>query len=84
MKKILLTIIFLLFSHSALADDATNAVANFKKSPQVKKFFDHAYGYAIFPNVGKGGFGIGGSYGEGSVYKQGGQKFTFKEIGKKD
>jgi len=71
MKKILLTVIFLLFSHSALADDATNAVANFKKSSQVKKFFDNAYGYAIFPNVGKGGFGIGGSYGEGSVYKQG-------------
>lgn len=71
MKKILLTVVFLIFSHSVLADDATNAVANFKKSTQVKKFFDDSYGYAIFPNIGKGGFGIGGSYGEGTVYKQG-------------
>ena len=61
----------LMFSFSSIADDSTNAVANFKKSPQVKTFFDQAYGYAIFPNVGKGGFGIGGAYGEGSVYKQG-------------
>ncbi|PCH96504.1 MAG: hypothetical protein COB83_05530 [Gammaproteobacteria bacterium] len=71
MKKILLTIIFLMFSHSTLADDSTNAVENFKKSAQVKRFFDSAYGYAIFPTIGKGGFGIGGSYGEGAVYEQG-------------
>jgi len=71
MKKIFLAIIILMFSLSVLADDNTKAVANFKKSPQVKKFFDNAYGYAIFPTIGKGGFGIGGSYGEGSVFKQG-------------
>jgi len=71
MKKALLTIVFLIFSLSALADDNTNAVANFKKSAQVNKFFDTAYGYAIFPTIGKGGFGIGGSYGEGTVYEQG-------------
>ena len=30
-----------------------------------------AYGYAIFPEVGKGGFVVGASHGEGAVYKKG-------------
>ena len=54
-----------------MASESNDAVANFKQSEQVNKFFENAYGYAIFPSVGKGGFGIGGAYGEGSVYKQG-------------
>jgi lipid-binding SYLF domain-containing protein len=70
MKNLFLTLVILMFSFPLLADDKS-ATANFKKSEQVKEFFDNAYGYAIFPSVGKGGFGIGGSYGKGSVYKQG-------------
>jgi lipid-binding SYLF domain-containing protein len=34
-------------------------------------FVNRAYGYAIFPNVGKGGLVAGGAYGKGSVYEQG-------------
>ncbi len=68
MKKIFLALIVFLLSSTVLANDTSEAVANFKKSAQVKRFFDQAYGYAIFPTVGKGGFGIGGSYGEGSVF----------------
>lgn len=34
-----------------------------------QEFFSNAYGYAIFPTIGKGGFGIGGAHGEGKVYK---------------
>lgn len=30
-----------------------------------------AYGYAIFPEVGKGGFIVGASHGEGEVYEKG-------------
>ena len=30
-----------------------------------------AYGYAVFPTVGKGGIGIGGAYGTGRVYERG-------------
>jgi lipid-binding SYLF domain-containing protein len=30
-----------------------------------------SYGYAIFPSVGKGGFGVGGAYGQGILYEQG-------------
>lgn len=33
--------------------------------------FNNAYGYAIFPNVGKGGMGIGGATGNGAVYQGG-------------
>lgn len=32
---------------------------------------DSAYGYAVFPTIGKGGIGIGGAHGSGHVYKQG-------------
>ena len=31
-----------------------------KVDPGLKKFFDDSAGYVIFPNVGKGGFIIGG------------------------
>ena len=37
------------------------------KDPGMKKFFDGAAGYAVFPNVGKGGIGIGGAHGKGIV-----------------
>lgn len=33
--------------------------------------FTSAYGYVIFPNVGKGGIGIGGAVGNGIVYENG-------------
>jgi len=48
------------------------AIASFKNdNPKLKYFFKKAYGYAIFPTVGKGGIGIGGAYGKGEVYKKG-------------
>lgn len=45
------------------------ALESFRKSePRLKVYFDDAYGYAIFPTVGKGGFIVGGAYGKGRVY----------------
>ena len=41
------------------------------KDMGLKKFFKDASGYAIFPNVGKGGFVIGGASGNGVVYENG-------------
>ena len=32
---------------------------------------DNAYGYAVFPTIGKGGIGIGGAHGKGGVYRGG-------------
>jgi len=48
------------------------AIAAFKNSdPSMKIFFDKAYGYAVFPSVSKGGFGLGGAYGKGKVFQRG-------------
>ena len=37
----------------------------------MSSLFANAYGYVIFPNVGKGGMGIGGAAGNGIVYDRG-------------
>lgn len=37
----------------------------------LEKFFSNASGYAIFPNVGKGGLIVGGASGNGVVYENG-------------
>lgn len=51
---------------------AEQAVAVFKQAdPKLQAFFDKAYGYAVFPTVGKGGIGLGGAYGKGVVYRGG-------------
>ncbi|MCT7941209.1 MULTISPECIES: lipid-binding SYLF domain-containing protein [Shewanella] len=62
-----------LFSPISFADDSSysNAITNFQKAPETQAFFNTAYGYALFPTVGKGGMLIGGAYGKGRVYKGG-------------
>ena len=35
------------------------------------EMFETAYGYALFPTIGKAGFVVGGAYGKGRVYEQG-------------
>lgn len=48
------------------------AIADFKnKDPEMQIFFDQAYGYAVFPDIGKVGIGVGGAHGKGEVYSQG-------------
>jgi lipid-binding SYLF domain-containing protein len=42
-----------------------------KKDPGMAAWFKDAYGYAVFPNVGKGGLVVGGAHGDGLVYEQG-------------
>jgi len=39
--------------------------------PGLRGFVSRAYGYALYPSVGKGGLGIGGAYGKGWVYEHG-------------
>jgi lipid-binding SYLF domain-containing protein len=52
--------------------DSRSAEAEFMKNdPLLKGIFEKAYGYVIFPNVGKGGLGIGGAAGNGVVYEKG-------------
>jgi lipid-binding SYLF domain-containing protein len=52
-----------------LKDDAREAKSDFIKTDgMMKSLFNSAYGYVIFPNVGKGAIGIGGAAGNGIVY----------------
>jgi lipid-binding SYLF domain-containing protein len=64
-------VLALTLSVSAQADSFTDTIEIYKKSDAVTPFFNNAYGYVIFPTVGKGGIGIGGAYGKGQVYRGG-------------
>ena len=55
----------------AQADEYDETIAVFRKAEESGKFFNNAYGYAVFPTIGKGGIGIGGAYGKGRVYEKG-------------
>jgi lipid-binding SYLF domain-containing protein len=54
------------------ADDVRIAAEIFKSADwSIKKLFETAAGYALFPNVGKGGLVFGGAHGQGLVYEKG-------------
>ena len=57
-------------SSPAFADNFEDTKKMFVKAGVGDKF-DTAYGYALFPTIGKAGFVIGGAYGKGRVYMQG-------------
>jgi lipid-binding SYLF domain-containing protein len=74
MKRIVghtMSALLLLWSAASWADDYTDTVAKFKNGDPSGSFFADAYGYAVFPTIGKGGLVIGGAHGDGRVYKQG-------------
>ena len=64
-----------LIAQAALADDVDTAIENFRGAG-AGDFIDDAYGYAVFPSIGKGGIGIGGAHGKGEVFVGG------KKVGK--
>ena len=45
-----------------IADAATAKAEFIKTDGLMQSLFNNAYGYVIFPNVGKGGIGIGGNW----------------------
>lgn len=51
------------------AEDAKAALI--AENPEMKDHFENAEGYAIFPNVGKGAYILGGAAGNGVVYENG-------------
>lgn len=53
-----------------IADSQTAKTEFIKKDPLMKSLFENAYGYVLFPNVGKGGIGVGGAAGNGVVYEK--------------
>jgi len=73
-KTLLVIFIFGFFGQMAYADSDAEALESFKNAGESGNYFKTAYGYAIFPTIGKGGIGIGGAHGKGSVYAQGVKK----------
>jgi lipid-binding SYLF domain-containing protein len=65
---------------SELRRDADNALTLARTSDNTfGGILQRSAGYAVFPNVGKGGAGIGGAYGRGIVY-QNGQQIGFTDL----
>ncbi len=67
----LLLLVALLSAQLTRADDYSETIKVFRDAGESGAYFDSAYGYAVFPSIGKGGIGIGGAHGSGKVYKQG-------------
>jgi lipid-binding SYLF domain-containing protein len=56
----------------ALLTQATSSLQQMRaENPSVSELVRRGYGYAIFPEVTKGGLVVGGAYGRGVVYEQG-------------
>ncbi len=69
---LLILFVFSVASYSQKNDvgEANKTITEFKeKDPGMSKFFSSAYGYAVFPGIGKGGLGIGGAAGKGHCLK---------------
>ena len=47
------------------------AVSLFRNAGESAAFFNNCYGYAVFPTIGKAGWGVGGAHGSGRVYVHG-------------
>lgn len=77
MKKMTLIVIAaMIFGPAFVAvaadnEDYPGTISMFKGFPEVAPFFKNAYGYAVFPTIGKAGWFVGGSYGKGQVYRGG-------------
>jgi lipid-binding SYLF domain-containing protein len=79
-SKLLTAILFVLLSVtlvSASRDEELKRTSEYAvellkdTDSKLKDWFKDAYGYVIFPNIGKAGFGIGGAFGKGEVYENG-------------
>ena len=77
MRTLLISLfaVFAFIAQPAFADDVDTAIENFRGAG-AGDFIDDAYGYAVFPSIGKGGIGIGGAHGKGEVFVGG------KKVGK--
>jgi lipid-binding SYLF domain-containing protein len=55
----------------ASADKYSDTTTMFKNAGESAAFFNNSYAYLVFPNIGKGGLGIGAAHGSGRAYEQG-------------
>ena len=67
----LVAFLSLFVSPLTLAAEYEDTIQSFRAAKQTGEFFGNAYGYVVFPTIGKGGFGVGGAHGSGRVYAKG-------------
>ena len=77
-SKFSIIVLFLIaFSFNGIAQKdvsakSAEAIKEFKHTnDKISKYFSSAYAYAVFPSIGKGGLGVGGAAGNGTIYKGG-------------
>jgi lipid-binding SYLF domain-containing protein len=63
--------LMLLAAGVANAGKYADTEALFRNAGQSAWFFPNSYAYAVFPNIGEGGFVVGGAFGRGRVYIHG-------------
>ena len=71
MQRIGVVLMLMLFCAVVRADEFDDTIKVFQTAGESGQFFKTAYGYAVFPTIGKGGVGIGGAHGKGRVYQGG-------------
>lgn len=73
LKRLIATLAILLMLpvSSAWADEYSSTLSLFRNAGESGTLLSSAYGYAVFPSIGKGGVGIGGAHGKGRVYEKG-------------
>jgi lipid-binding SYLF domain-containing protein len=71
LSGLFLALLMVLPFSSAFADEYANTIKVFRDAGESGTFFGNAYGYAVFPTIGKGGFVVGAAHGNGRVYRQG-------------
>jgi lipid-binding SYLF domain-containing protein len=60
--------------HAKLVQESQETLATFKRTdPGMATFLERAAGYVVFPNVGKGGAGVGGAHGNGVLFDRAGR-----------
>jgi lipid-binding SYLF domain-containing protein len=70
-RSALALVAMLAITSVASANKYVDTVELFKKAGESANFFSSAYGYAVFPTIGKGGLIVGGAHGSGHVYEKG-------------
>jgi lipid-binding SYLF domain-containing protein len=56
---------------AANVEDYSATLKIFRDDPITRSYFENAYGYAVFPKIGKGAVGLGAAFGKGQVYHDG-------------
>ena len=70
LRTMLLTLLMSFVFAPAWADEYSDTKKMFEDAG-LSDMFKSAFGYALFPTIGKAGFVVGGAYGKGRVYTQG-------------